>query len=123
MKYKYATPAKTRKPRPNTWITGPDELTHEMFYAWHKHRSQARYRKEDYDLTFDQWLILWSNPEQWNNRGRQKTCWCLTRKDVAKSWSIDNCEVITRYDQLLRNVAARVIDMADRPFGSKYQKK
>jgi hypothetical protein len=107
-KYRNKSRAKNpRAPRPHQWISGPDELTHEKYYAWHKHRSQAHYRGELHELTFDDWLVLWSDPEQWDNRGRQKDCWVLSRQDIEKSWSLENCVIITRYEQLLRQIATR----------------
>lgn len=107
MRYKYANSSEKRGPRPHLWISGPNELTHEKFYAWHKHRAQANYRQEDYYLTFDDWQQLWSD-DKFLNRGRERDCFVLTRVDREGPWSIANCEVITRYDQLLRSIDQRV---------------
>ena len=110
MEFKYRNKSRAQNPRasrPEQWLSGPDELRHEQFYAWHKHRSQANYRKEKHELTFDDWLELWSDPEQWHNRGRQKDCWVLSRKDLEGAWSRDNCVIMTRYEQLLREIATR----------------
>jgi hypothetical protein len=108
MEYKYAKHACKRRPRPETWLHGPDPLTHEKFYAWHKHRAQARYRKEDYELTIEQWFELWSDNDKFLNRGRKPDEWVLTRKDSEGAWSVSNVEIITRYDQLCRNMAEKV---------------
>ena len=108
MRYKYAKPAVKRRARPEQWITGPDPLTHEKYYAWHKHRSQARYRGEDYELTFEHWQQIWHNDEQFLNRGKTRECFVLTRKDPEGPWSMENCEIVTRYEQLCRNMAEKV---------------
>ena len=106
MKYKYAVglrPEKIpqRRSDPNKWLSGPDPYQHELFYAWHKHRSQARFRKEEYNLTFEDWQLIWINPADFLNRGRQPEDLVLTRKDHEGAWSIDNCHIITRYEALV----------------------
>lgn len=108
MEYKYAKPAAKRKPRPNTWLSGPDPLTHEKFYAWHKHRAQANYRQEKYQLTLEQWLEIWRDDEKFLNRGKKTDNWVLTRIDTDGAWSVDNVEIVTRYEQLLRSMAEKV---------------
>ncbi len=107
MRYKYAKPAAKRRPRPNTWLSGPDPLTHEKYYAWLKHKSQAKYRREPHELTVEQWLEIWPD-EKFLYRGKQPDNWVLTRIDTDGAWSVDNVEIITRYDQLLRSMAEKV---------------
>lgn len=110
-KFKYApklTLSKTGKPRkifPHNWCTGPDPLTHEMYYAWQKHRSQANYRREAHDLTWEDWQSIWANPIDFLNRGRQPDNITLTREDPEGAWTLDNCILITRLEQLRRAMA------------------
>ena len=111
MQYKYApyrNKSKTQEPRgsfPNNWKSGPEPIMHEMYYAWSKHRAQARYRSEPYELTWADWQVIFANTDDFLNRGRQAECIVLTRRDTDLAWSLDNCELITRYEQLLRDVA------------------
>ena len=107
MQYKYVPGSKsltgrTRRTTPENWISGPDPHQHELFYAWHKHRAQCRFRREPYELTFEDWQLIWTNPMDFLNRGRQPESLVLTRKDISAEWSVDNCEIITRLDQLRR---------------------
>lgn len=102
MEKKYTPkPKGTRKKRtdPAKWLSGPTELDRELFYAWHKHRAQARFRKEDYELTYEDWRTLWL-PDHFHNRGRSPENVILTRKDPSESWSLDNCEVVNRGEYL-----------------------
>jgi len=85
-----------RKTRPTRWKSGPDPVDHAKYNAWLKHRSQAWYRKESYELTFDDWKTLWANPTHWHNRGRNIDSYILNRLDVNKSWSLANCVVRLR---------------------------
>lgn len=113
-KFKYAATAtlsKMGRPRkifPDNWCTGPDYLRHEMYYAWQKHKSQANYRKEPYDLTFEDWEKIWSNPTDFLNRGRKPEDLTLTRLDLDGAWTLDNCIVITRLEQLRRAMAHKM---------------
>ena len=107
MEYKYAKYPVKRRARPESWITGPDEMTHEKFYAWHKHRAQANYRQEEYYLTFDDWQQLWPT-DKFINRGRETESFVLTRVERDGPWSIANCEVITRREQLKQCIADKI---------------
>ena len=108
MKY-YKTPKrktakstnKGRKARPEEWLTGPCPETHDKYYAWLKHRAQAKYRQEDYYLTWEDWCELWT-PELWPLRGKQADSVCLQRKDIWGAWTLENCEIVSRLEQLRR---------------------
>jgi len=103
--YKYAHNGKNkttgpgRRVDPTTWKYGPDDFTHESHYAYLKHRSQARFREEPYDLTFEEWHSLWT-PETLANRGRTIDSWVLTRSDWDGPWSLDNVEIVDRATHL-----------------------
>ncbi len=113
MQYRYApnksksVKGRKRRTTPEYWKSGPDPLRHEMYYAWAKHKSQANYRGEAYELTFEDWLLIWSNPEDFLRRGRKPEDLTLTRKDHEAPWTLDNCEVILRLDQLRREIIRR----------------
>ena len=103
MIYKYARNIMTksygpgRRSDPDTWITGPDPLTRDKYYAWLKHRAQAKHRKEDYSLTWDDWQGLWSD-DDFNLRGRRGESLCLTRSDFEGEWCLENVQVVTRLE-------------------------
>lgn len=106
MQIKYGPKPKANPKRrvdPETWLSGPTAYERELFYAWHKHRAQAHYRKEEYNLTYEDWRIIWHNPDDFLNRGRKQTNVVLTRIDRQLPWSIDNCQIQTRYEHLLNN--------------------
>jgi len=101
---KYATHKRKGKfTRP--WISGPDPFHHEMYYAWAKHRSQAIYRKEAYELTWEDWQIIWANPEDFLRRGRDRNDLVLTRQDPELPWTMRNVEIMVRLDHLRRERA------------------
>lgn len=107
MKYYKLRPRKTtqtnlgRTSNPNEWLSGPCPETHDKYYAWLKHRAQARYRREEYDLTWEDWCELWT-PELWPQRGKHRHSVCLQRIEIDGAWSLDNCEIVTRLEQLRR---------------------
>ena len=93
-------PGQGRYQTPETWITGPCPYRRDKYYAWLKHRSQAKYRKEAYDLTWEQFEMLWFIEEDWNNRGKQATNICMSMIDSNLGWTVSNIEIITRLEQL-----------------------
>jgi len=104
---KWATHPTKQDYRRHIWKTGTDELTHEQYYSWLKHKAQAAYRGEPHQLAFDQWLVLWNKDGAWANRGRQPDNVCLCRIDISLPWSRDNVEIVSRYEQLLRQAQVR----------------
>jgi len=103
--FKYApnitNPNSTRgRPQdPSKWKHGPDPYTHDCYYAFLKHRSQARFRQEQYDLTFEDWQAIWT-PETFAKRGRAIDSITLTRVDWDLPWDRDNVQLIKKSQQL-----------------------
>ena len=91
---------KPRRMFPDNWMSGPDPLMHDMYYAWQKHKAQARYRGESYDLTWADWQEIWANPVDFLNRGRRPDDLTLTRIDDFGAWTLTNVQVMTRLEQL-----------------------
>lgn len=96
------------KPRPHVWVTGPDPLLHEMYHPWQVAKAQAKYRGEEWNLTFEEYADMWR--PQWHLRGRGSDQYCMTRYDEEKPWDKTNAYIILRLEQqrlhVKRNVAA-----------------
>ena len=108
--YKPRAPYKTkgipRGPQPHNWCSGPDPRRHDQYYAWLKHKSQADYRGEPHELTFEEWETIWNTDYAWENRGRENLSINLCRKDREKGWHLDNIELIVRR-RLLQETASQ----------------
>ena len=111
MRYRYSPdPEKKKKLKPNNkpgrfsephkWVTGPDPLRHEKYYAWLKHKSQANYRNEAYELTWADWEIIWQNDADWFGRGRGSNDLSLVKVDRDQPWRLDNVQLMRRIDYL-----------------------
>lgn len=85
-----------------SWVTGSDPRRRDQYYGWMKHKAQAKFRSEPHELTFDEWESIWNHAGAWEQRGRSLDSLCLTRKNVQQAWSNENCEIITRQEQLDR---------------------
>jgi hypothetical protein len=83
-------------PRPEQWITGPDPAEHIRYRTWVQQRNQAQWRDEGWTITFDEWKQIWADSGQWDNRGRERGCWCMSRQDWGLPWTTDNVAIITR---------------------------
>lgn len=66
----------------------------DLYYVYLQQKTQARYRNEEWDFDFQDWLTLWG--ENWNNRGRKPEQYCMTRIDNTKGWSSSNAVVKQR---------------------------
>lgn len=83
-----------RGPRPQTWVTGTDPLTHEQYRAFIQCRNQAQWRREPWTLSFEEWCGAWQG--LWHLRGRGRDSLCITRRDGRGTWSQDNIVIVTR---------------------------
>lgn len=92
--------------RPHQWKSGPAEEDHASYYAWLQCRNQARYRSEGWDLTFEQWLDVWTG--LWHRRGRAGEQLCITRKNCDLPWTLSNVIVITRRQHGQRKAGQRL---------------
>lgn len=89
------------KLRPHVWVSGPDPIIHKKYLTWLQQRNQARFRGEEWDLSFEKWSEMWE--EHWFNRGRASENYCMTREDPDGPWDETNTIVITRLEQLRRH--------------------
>jgi len=89
------------KPRPHVWLCGPDEYKHSMYVPWMKAKAQANFRGEEWDLSFDEFYLLWR--EEWPNRGRQPEDMVMTREDTEGVWNKKNTILMTRREHLVRH--------------------
>lgn len=84
-------------PRPHVWLI-KDELLRSQHLAWLRMKAQAVYRKEDFELTFEDFLNLWTN--MWEHRGRHPENYCLTRDDPDGAWDTKNTILVNRREHL-----------------------
>lgn len=91
-----------RGPRPQTWVTGPDPVEHRRYRIFIQQRNQAQWREEGWTISFEDWKQIWDQSGQWHNRGRERGCYCMTRKDVYEPWTPENVHVITREEHALQ---------------------
>jgi len=92
-------------PRPKgPFIAGrkyPVLIDHDRHWAYLRMKAQAVFRKEEFELTQDEFFELWT-PDLWVQRGRKPEELCMVRDDVEKPWSKSNCLIVSRYQQLCR---------------------
>lgn len=81
-------------PRPHVWLCGPDEYKHQMYQPWLMAKAQANFRKEEWDLSFEDYFAAWDG--LWEQRGRLSDELCMTRIEYNGAWTKDNIEIITR---------------------------
>lgn len=83
--------------RPHVWkVQG--FIPHQQYIAWQRSKAQATYRKEPWDLTFEQFQTAWG--PLWERRGRRSGDYCMSRIDNEKAWSPHNVKCIPRIEYL-----------------------
>ena len=92
-------------PRPQSWKTGPDPEEHKRYRTFIQQKNQAQWREEGWTITFEQWKQIWADSGQWHNRGRERSCYCMTRKDVNQPWTAQNVIIITREEHSRKQAA------------------
>jgi hypothetical protein len=78
----------------------PDEFTKRRRLAYIRSRAQAKYRNEDWELTFEDWCHFWNTEKLFNQRGRKINDLTMVRFEESEPWSTANCVIITRLNQL-----------------------
>lgn len=79
---------------PHIWRSGPDPQRHQQYQTWQVHRCQARYRGEQYDLTFEDYHEIWG--VHWCQRGRRLGDLQLRRRNPELPWRRDNTQLMRR---------------------------
>jgi hypothetical protein len=69
------------------------QLRHRCFV---RHRAQCAFRGEEFELTLEDWCMFWPDEPTFARRGRAIDDLVMTRFDVEKSWSRENCCLVTR---------------------------
>lgn len=83
---------------PHTWKRGPDPLMHEQDKCYRQQVNQANYRKEEWNISFTDWVALWG--DNWENKGRGPNQYRMKRIDRTKPWTADNAVVATMAEGL-----------------------
>ena len=96
-------------PRPNTWITGPDKAVRRHYYRFLKAKNQARFWKQEWTLTWEDYLDLYKTMHgRWSRAKNHKN---LCRIDTQEGWHLWNVQLMTRLTAMKRptkgNVRAR----------------
>lgn len=95
----------SRGPRPQVWKVGPDPVLHKKYLVYLQQRNQAQWREEGWDIDFASWCRLWA--DHWEQRGRTKGSYCMTRVDWSLPWTLDNVHVITRSEHAIAQGRAK----------------
>lgn len=89
------------KKYPHKWVSGPDPVLHKKYRVWVQQRNQANFRGEGWTFTFEDWVDFWG--DNFDQRGKEKSSLCMTRKDNSQPWHKDNVKIITRDEHFAQN--------------------
>ena len=81
---------------PHLWKSGPDPEKHKHYAVYMQQKNQAQWRKEIWELSYDEWYELWG--DQVGNRGRGVGKSMLFRLDKRLPWRLGNCVIMRNRD-------------------------
>ncbi len=82
--------------RPHIWKIGSDPVDHKLYVDAQRAKAQAKYRKEGWEITEQEYIKLWRKDDFYKKKGRSLDSLCLTRIDFEGDWTLDNVEIISR---------------------------
>ena len=94
---------------PNKWAAGPDPALRPIWRKWLVAKNQARFRNEEWSLTWEQYLQMIAQTQ--GNWGRHKGALNLARVDHRLGWHSHNVILKNRSDVMIR--AARKLHGKD----------
>ena len=63
-------------------------------YRYARHKSQAKYRGEPYELTAEEYYTAWHNSGKKDLIGKTYSCYNMKRIDTTLPWRSDNIQII-----------------------------
>ena len=84
--------------RPHTWLIGPDPIDHKLYTDCQRARAQARFRREEWTITEQEYIEMWRKDDRYLKKGRTRESLCLTMQNSSLGWHVDNVEFITRIE-------------------------
>ena len=63
-------------------------------------RAQARMRKVPFTITFEEWIKLWSDSGKWEQRGRRKDQYCMSRIGDKGGYELGNVFIQLQADNI-----------------------
>jgi hypothetical protein len=57
---------------------------------YHAHKGVAKQRKVDFKLTYNEWIDIWLQSGQWDNRGARKGKYCMSRNNDVGPYEVGN---------------------------------
>lgn len=87
---------------PHLWAAGPNPALRIIWRKWLVAKNQARFRNEEWSLTWDQYRnLIQQTAGKW---GRQCGCYNISRTDRRLGWHIDNVTLVQRSDIMAKTL-------------------
>jgi hypothetical protein len=77
-------------------------------------RAQARMRKVPFTITLDEWIKLWADSGKWEQRGRRKDQYCMSRIGDKGGYELGNVFIQLQVDNVKDAQLGRVKSIDER---------
>ena len=75
---------------------------------WYDQRQSARRRGIEWDLSFDEWIKIWTDSGHWHQRGiGTRDAYVMSRKGDQGPYSVDNVVIKTNYENVMEGNVGR----------------
>ena len=81
---------------PELWKSGRDPVRHKLWLECQRNKAQAKYRGQEWQISMEEFIELWTTDDRYKRRGRGADNLCLTRINKNKPWHKDNVKFQTR---------------------------
>ena len=72
------------------------KLSRELNKRYSMAKAQAKFRKEEWAFTPEEWYAFWKDSGFIEHLGKGVHQYCMVRKDPIEAWSVDNCIIVKR---------------------------
>lgn len=102
-----------------TWAEHRQLVATGATQAWRKQKNSCRLRGIAWELPFEDWWRLWQESGHWEQRGRSRDAYVLTRADYALPFSATNA-LITTFSDCCRRLQIATGSLQKRDKGGVY---
>jgi len=81
---------------PELWKSGRCPIRHRLWLECQRNRAQAKFRGQVWEITEEEFIVLWMTDNRYQHRGRRADDLCMTRIRKDESWNKNNVFFPTR---------------------------
>jgi hypothetical protein len=90
------------------------QINHAEKHKYHCHKGKAKQRGIPFELTFDEWWDIWQESGKWEQRGRHKDQYCMSRVNDCGGYEFGNVFIQCHADNVKDAQKGRIKSLTER---------